>query len=147
MIFLIKTIKKTMTDLTAQELVDWNCPMANTILAKKCISFCEENDYEYSPMTFEDFNSWEPTEEDIPGLVESIKFWTNLKPKGERDTWSKLQFKLYAEAVKKEKMLLNTLNKVENIAEAVCNHIDKERRVLLKQKLKNKINNAQSYRR
>lgn len=132
--------------MTVQELMDWNCPLANTILQKKCQSFCEENDYEYDPKTFEEFNSWVPTEEDLPGLVESIKFWSNLKPKGEKDNWSKLQFKLYCEATKKEKMLLNALSKITNITDCVVNHLESEKHLLLKKKIRKKIKNAQSYR-
>ena len=97
-------------------------------------------------MTFEEFNSWKPTEEDIPGLVESIKFWTNCKPKGERDTWSKLQFKLYCEASKKEKMLLNSLSKIQNITDVVVDHLNNEKHLLLSKKLKNKIKNARACR-
>ncbi len=135
-----------MTDMTCEELVNWNCPLADEILAKKCKTFCEEKDYEYDSVPLAEFNSWVPTEEELPGLIESIKYWSNVKPKGEKHNWSKLQFKLYCEASKKEKMLLNALSKISNITDCVSQHLETEKRVLLRKKLKKKISASQSCR-
>ena len=86
--------------MTPEELIAWDCPLADKVLAKKCQEYvAKHEDYEYGPMTFEEFNAWKPTEDDIYGICESIKFWSNTKPKGEKETWTKFQFKVYCEAV------------------------------------------------
>jgi len=132
--------------MSVQEMIAWNCPLADDILTKKCESYCEENDYTYTHMTLSEYKAWKPTEDDLPSLVESIRFWNNLKPKGEKHTWTQLQFKLHCEATKKEKMLLALLEKIPNIMDCVIQKIEADKHLLLKQKLKKKINNARACR-
>ena len=129
--------------LPVDELIAWDCPMADKVLANKCKAFCDERlDYEYCPMTLSEFDEWKPTTEDVPCLVESIRFWADLKPRGDKVEWSQLQFKLYCEAAKKEKMLLHTLGKVKDISNVVVNHLTTEKRNVLRKRIKKKIKTA-----
>jgi hypothetical protein len=124
--------------LTSDELIKWDCPLADNILKTKCKNWCDEKiEYDYTHMTFSEFNNWTPTEEDIPDLVESIRFWSDLKPKGNKETWTDLQFKLFCETVKKEKMLLAALGKIKHMSSTVLEHLYQEKRRYLKNKLKN----------
>ena len=79
--------------MSVDELIKWDCPMADNVLGKKCMHYCksstnDEKDFEYTPMTLEKFSQWTPNEDDIMGLVESIKFWSNCKPKGKKEETS-----------------------------------------------------------
>ena len=112
--------------LPVDELIAWDCPMADKVLANKCKAFCDERlDYEYCPMTLSEFDAWKPT--------------TDLKPRGDKVEWTQLQFKLYCEAAKKEKMLLHTLGKVKDISNVVVNHLTTEKRNVLRKRIKKKI--------
>ena len=122
--------------MSTEELIEWDCPLADQVLAKKCQQYVEKHDHEYGPMSFEDFNAWKPTEDDIYSICESIKFWSNTKPKGEKETWTKFQFKVYCEAVKKEKMLTKKLGEIPSMDKFAMDHLQREKRKILKAKLR-----------
>ena len=90
--------------------------IAGKIIDKKYYEYAEKEFDEFylvpNEMTFEEFNSYEPTEEDIPSIVESIRFWgTKCRPKGKEDTWNKLQREIANECYKIELMLYEMLGK------------------------------------
>ncbi len=65
----------------------------------------EHPDYEieHKVMTWDEWQSWEPTEDDTPSLVESIKYWSiDALPKGDKNKWNKLQREYAMECYKKE---------------------------------------------
>lgn len=115
--------------------------MESKILERKCQTFCEENDYDYEEVKISKWGDWVPSQEDIPSLVESIKYWMSVRPPGDAEGWSSLQCKLYFEAVKKEKICVELLGRVPDMLE-IATQQDKENRKLIRRKyyrmLKNK---------
>lgn len=63
-------------------------------------------------LSWEEWNSYEPTPDDIPSLVESIRYWATIAlPKGDKNTWNKLQYEIANECYKKELILYEMLGK------------------------------------
>jgi hypothetical protein len=72
-------------------------------------------EYEHKPMSWSQWQSWYPTEEDIPSLVESIKYWGMIgQPQKPRDQWSPIEKKIYIECKKKEIILYELLGRVDD---------------------------------
>lgn len=81
------------------------------MLLKKLSSTIEENDWGCKHMTIRAMKKWRPTDDDIPSLVESVKFWQLCQPKRPENEWGMLDYKLSREATKKEKACLVLLDK------------------------------------
>lgn len=122
--------------------------MENKILERKCQAFCEENEYDYEEVKICKWEDWVPSQEDIPSLVESIKYWMSVRPPGDAEEWSSLQCKLYFEAVKKEKICVELLGRVPDMLEIATQQVNKESRKLIRRKyyrmLKNKSRHAKT---
>ena len=74
----------------------------------------EFDDYELIPveLSFEEWNNYEPTEDDLPSIMESLKYWaTAALPPGEAKNWNKLQCEIANECNKKELILYELLGK------------------------------------
>ena len=81
------------------------------MLLKKLSRTIEENDWGCRHMSTPAMKKWRPTDDDIPSLVESIKFWQLCQPKRPENEWGALDYKLSREATKKEKACLVLLEK------------------------------------
>lgn len=122
--------------------------MEGKILARRCETYCDNSeDFEYSNMTIGEWIDWNPTEEDIPSLVESIKYWKGItedmtRKLGNADAWSEMSCKIYVEAVKKEKICVELLGRIPDMLEHATQVVNKESRKLIRKKyyrmLKNK---------
>ncbi len=122
--------------------------MESKILERKCQTFCEDyEDYEYEEVKICKWENWIPTEEDIPSLVESIKYWKSVtddmtRNMGDAEAWSDLSCKIYVEATKKEKICVELLGRIPDMLELATEVVNKESRKLIRQKyyrmLKNK---------
>jgi len=121
--------------------------MEGKILARRCETYCDNEDFEYSNMTIGEWSDWIPTEEDIPSLVESIKYWKGItedmtRKLGNAEAWSEMSCKIYVEAVKKEKICVELLGRIPDMLEHATQAVNKESRKLIRQKyyrmLKNK---------
>lgn len=89
--------------------------LATEILARKCQRYCDESeDFEYTGMKFMDCVNYKAKEEDIPSLIESIKYWSEAKPKKDKKFWTKLDFTLEDERMKKELILIQMLGSFPN---------------------------------
>jgi len=89
--------------------------LASEILARKCQKYCDESeDFEYLNMKFRDCTEFVAEEEDIPSLIESIKFWSEAKPKKPKKKWTKLDYALEEERHKKEMILIQMLGSFPN---------------------------------
>ena len=89
--------------------------LATEILARNCKSYCNNNkDFEYVDMKFIDCTNYVAKEEDIPSLVESIKFWSEAKPKKDKKFWTKLDYEIESERMKKELILIQMLGSFPN---------------------------------
>lgn len=87
--------------------------LVEQILTRKLANY-EHEEFEIEPkkMTWDEWNSWEPGDDDIPALVESIKFWSmEALPKGDERTWNKLQREIVNECRKKELICYELLGK------------------------------------
>ena len=119
--------------------------MEGKILARKCQAFCEENDYDYEEVQICKWEDWVPTQEDIPSLVESIKYWMSVRPPGDAEGWSSLKCKLYLEAVKKEKICVELLGRIPDMLEIATQAVNKENRKLIRQKYYRMLKNKAKY--
>jgi len=111
------------------------------ILARRCETYCDDNkeNFEYINMSISEWENWIPTEEDIPSLVESIKYWKSVtddmtRKLGDAEGWSDMSCKIYVEAVKKEKICLELLGRIPDMLEHATQQVDKETRKLIRQK-------------
>ncbi len=126
--------------------------MEGKILARRCETYCKDNeDFEYINMKIGEWCDWIPTEEDIPSLVESIKYWKSVtddmtRNMGDAEAWSDLSCKIYVEATKKEKICVELLGRIPDMLELATEVVNKESRKLIRQKyyrmLKNKSRHA-----
>ncbi len=89
--------------------------LATEILARKCKKHCNESeDFYYTGMKFMDCVNYKAKEEDIPSLIESIKYWSEAKPKKDKKFWTKLDYTLEDERMKKELILIQMLGSFPN---------------------------------
>lgn len=113
--------------------------ICNQILERKAKQFVEENNYDYQQISYDEWKNYNPTEEDIVSIVESISYWSNFTPPGKAENWTKLQVEMYLEAKKKEKMCVDLLGRIPNMIEFAESHIREQKRKVLRHKLKSKI--------
>jgi hypothetical protein len=87
--------------------------LVDQILTRKLNNYEHEDfEVEQKKMTWDEWNNWEPGDDDIPSLVESIKFWSiEALPKGNKSTWNKLQREIANECYKKELICYELLGK------------------------------------
>ncbi len=74
----------------------------------------EHEDYEVvnGKMSWGEWNNWEPTEDDLPRIIESIKYWSgDALPRGDKKNWNKLQKEIANECYKKELICYELLGK------------------------------------
>lgn len=88
--------------------------LASEILARKCQKYCDQDDFEYVHMKFRDCTEFVATEDDIPSLIESIKYWSNAKSKKPQKKWTQLDWKIENERHKKEMILIQMLGSLPN---------------------------------
>ena len=106
--------------------------MEDQILERKCKKFCESRGYEYEEMEICYWTELQPDEDEIPSLVESIAFWKQTRPKGDRSKWTELQHKLEIEAIKKEDICTDLLARIPVMKQICEYHIKGEERKLRK---------------
>ena len=96
-------------------------PMVTKLLTRKCRDYCDDNEHEYFHL--KDHESYVPTEEDIPSLVESIKFWQKQRPTGESKRWTPLKWQLYYQIKQKELICCAMLGKIPGMWPTVLKHM------------------------
>jgi hypothetical protein len=85
------------------------------MLLKKLSSTIREKDYDVKHMTKQEQKDWQPTDDDIPSLVESINFWHSCQPKRPEKEWGALDYQLSIEAQMKEDLCLGLLAKIPSM--------------------------------
>tara|TARA_R110002126_G_scaffold104034_1_gene237330 strand:+ start:70 stop:438 length:369 start_codon:yes stop_codon:yes gene_type:complete len=81
------------------------------MLLKKLSQTIKVNDWGCRHMTKGAMKKWRPSDEDIPSLVESVKFWQLCQPKRPENEWGALDYKLSREATMKEEACMKLLKK------------------------------------
>ena len=72
-------------------------------------------EYVEQRMTWDEWQAWIPTEDDIPSIVESIKYWGMIgHPKKPRNQWSPIEREIYLECRKKEMICYELLGRVDD---------------------------------
>lgn len=99
--------------MSDDERYEKHYPMVTEMLRRKAVQYAGDNGHAYYPVV--DHEMWLPTEEDVPSLMESIKFWRSVMPPGDAETWSDIQTKTYLEAKKKEMICYSLLGKVPDM--------------------------------
>ena len=86
-------------------------PMVSEMLSRKVEKYCETNGFESLKVT--DPEHYEPDEDMVPSLVESIKFWQNARPTGDSSDWTRFKWALYHQIKSKELLCLKLLEKTD----------------------------------
>lgn len=113
--------------------------IVGAMLERKAETYCDKNEFEYEYMASP--SEFKPTQEDIPSLVESIKFWSTICPYGHTDDWNDMKCRVYLEAKKKETMLIEMLGGIEGMDDYALGIAKENRREVLKKRLREKIRN------
>ncbi len=100
-------------------------PMVSEILTRKVDTYCETNGFE--PFRVPDYEHYEPDEDMIPSLVESVKFWQNARPSGDSADWTRFKWTLYYQIKSKELICLNLLGKADRKFKQQLKQIQKDR--------------------
>lgn len=113
--------------------------IVGAMLERKAETYCDKNEFEYEYM--QSPSEFKPTQDDIPSIVESIKFWSTICPPGVTDDWNDTKCRIYLEAKKKETILLEMLGGIEGMDEYAYDVAKTNRREVLKKRLREKIRN------
>jgi len=112
--------------------------LVDAMLNRKAENYADNNGFEYEYMPTP--SQFKPTDDDIPSIIESIKFWSTICPSGHTGDWNDIKCKLYLEAKRKETMLLTMLGGIEGMNDYAMNVAKANRREVLKKRLRDKIN-------
>ena len=83
------------------------------LLRRKARDYADDQGHQY--YACHDHEMWLPTREDVPSLVESIKFWKSVRPPGRAEDWNDFQVQMYLEVKKKEMICYSLLGKVPDM--------------------------------
>ena len=95
---------------------DGQVGLHDIMILKKISEKCTDTDFGHKPMSRKEWTEWIPTDEDVPSLVESIKFWRSCYPKRHKRDWGMLDHELFAESLKKEIICIDLLQKVPSMS-------------------------------
>ena len=94
---------------------DGHVSLPELMMLKKLSNTIKEKDYDVKHMTKQEQQEWRPTDDDIPSLVESIKFWNSCQPKRPEKEWGSLDYQISLEASAKESLCLGMLAKIPSM--------------------------------
>ena len=86
--------------------------LSKRILSKKVEDHCERNDYDVFEL--KDHTNFNPSQDMIPSLIESIRFWESQKPKGNPNDWNKLKWTLFYQIKAKIAICRDLLGKADS---------------------------------
>tara|TARA_R110001606_G_scaffold160760_1_gene304759 strand:+ start:979 stop:1365 length:387 start_codon:yes stop_codon:yes gene_type:complete len=92
-----------------------NVSLPELMLLKKLSKTIEEKDYGVKHLTKRQQREWQPIDDDIPSLVESINFWRSCQPKRPEKEWGAVDYQLSIEAAMKEQLCLGLLAKITSM--------------------------------
>lgn len=92
-----------------------NVTLPELLLLKKLSTTIREKDYDVKHLTKQQQRDWQPNDDDIPSLVESINFWHSCQPKRPRKEWGRVDRQISFEATAKEQLCLGLLAKITSM--------------------------------
>ena len=98
---------------------DGSLELSDIVILKRISRHCQTNDFGHDCKTTQEWKSWNPTNEDIPSLIESIRFWESLFPKRHKNKWGPIDFQIYSECQKKSIICQTLLSRTPKIQETM----------------------------